>query len=636
MIPRSDDDTNLAERTSDNDSETPRAPAAALSDADARIANAAPTKPVADRDRFVPVPAKRPEAETTATVLDPEGAANGDRTTATTGDDGDGKVVAERRIAALEPVVRRRETATAETRSPIGAGGSPSAPAGAAGADDPDWKRLTLRSTGVDRGGAQSPDVGGKARSDVEAPRDLGLATPRRTGPAFTPRSRTAPANGLVVPKTPPSDVTANTEAPADVSPKDRSGAADTPRLAALSPELRETPRTDLMYRALEPDPVAAKPAPGDLRVLSVGESPKLGVSDDGSAAPTAKRATVTVKNEAASSYSFFTPTPRQDARRGDRRTAGTARPAGSVSPELGDRSVLAPGGRASGVDPGSPRILSNPQIGLGAALARLPVSDDAPEAPAGDAGRLAARPNATDACTTPPSAELEIRRAAQSVVRITAPCQADSVAELSYSGLRLAIPLDREGVGSVLALGFEANAAALVRFVDGEVLDFDIPFTEINRIDRVAVIWELPVALELHALEFGARTGEDDHVHPGNRRDFRSVRRKGGGFLNAYRSYAGVGQNAQIYTIWKRGRTRDGVVKLMIDYASRNRDRLEGTCGTGSYAAPGFIVVRSSSGQLERPIIRRLAAISCSSVAQEIGDKRLISSAIDDLVITD
>ena len=284
--------------------------------------------------------------------------------------------------------------------------------------------------------------------------------------------------------------------------------------------------------------------------------------------------------------------------------------------------AAIAPAGRSAD--------LPNP----GLALRRAPVepgTEPKPERAPKDDTKPAADPN----CTVPPSAELEIRRAARTIVRIAAPCQPESVAELNYSGLRLAIPLDRQGQGKVLALGFEANAAAVVKFTDGKEINFDLPFRGIGRIERIAVVWDIPVALELHALEFGAKTGDDNHVNPQNPRAFGDVRRAGGGFLHTYRGYAGYGQNAQIYTHWKRRGGEGGIVKLMIDYASRNRDRLDGTCGTGTYAAPGFFVLRSSSGRLTKSATRQLASLSCSRVSEEIGDKRLISGAIRDLVVT-
>lgn len=486
-------------------------------------------------------------------------------------------VMAERKVAALDPASKAVSAAIVDARVPLGTDVTPNA-LKAEGAGDADaWKRMVPTSAGPD--------------PDGPAMREAGPADALTGGAG--PGSGGLPGAGAVRPTLPRADLGAAKRLAA-ISPRledDRQSIRhDRPerptphaenvrqklarRTAALSPDQSGTPRPDLMNRSLEPDPVAAKPAPGILAPRSGSDAPP------------------------------------GDAPATDRRIAALPPPAGSV-----------------------------PGAVPGAALARLPINlDDGPPARTGDGDGgeiIAALPGAAAECTVPPSTELEIRRAAQTVIRINAPCQADSVAELSYSGLRLAIPLDREGRGSIVALGFEASAPAIVRFSDDAVLDFDIPFPDVNRVERVAVVWDLPVALELHALEFGAQTGDPNHVYPGNRRTFGDVRRRGGGFLHGYRAYAGVGQNAQIYTHWKRGGAPSGIIKLMVDFASRNRDRLEGTCGDGIYAAPGFVVLRASAGRIERPVTRRLAALPCSRILEEVGDKRLISGAIDDLVIT-
>jgi hypothetical protein len=240
-----------------------------------------------------------------------------------------------------------------------------------------------------------------------------------------------------------------------------------------------------------------------------------------------------------------------------------------------------------------------------------------------------------TQPCEEPPAMTIDVRRAGQTIVSVLASCQADTIAELQYSGLKLAMPLDPEGRGSLLTLGFEANAPALLTFSNGEKIDFDLPFKGVNRVSRVAVVWDTPIALELNALEFGAVAGTKGHVSPENPRNFEMVRPTGGGYLSSYRAEYGVGQNVEVYSHWSHRAGQTGVVKMMIDFASRNRDRLEGTCGDGRYATPQFLIIRSVQGRLERPILRKLAALDCSSVTQESGDKRLIYGAVNDLLIT-
>ena len=276
---------------------------------------------------------------------------------------------------------------------------------------------------------------------------------------------------------------------------------------------------------------------------------------------------------------------------------------------------------------------------GLGQSLGGLPVDQSqAPlentPAPAEAPAKQAALPSANRDCVTPPSTVIDVLRAARTRLSISAPCQANSVAELTFSGIRFAVPLDEEGQGEVSALGFEANAQALLQFADGTEVDFDMPFKNVDRVVRVALVWDSPVNLELNALEFGGALNGPMHVHRDNPREFSDVRRNGGGFLNSFRSVNGVGQNVEIYSHWKRAGGKQGIVQMMINFASRSRDRLPEACGDGPLAAPQFLVVRSMEGQVERPILRKLAALACSEVTQENSGKELILGGISDLLV--
>ncbi|MEL6196923.1 MAG: hypothetical protein AAFT19_03665, partial [Pseudomonadota bacterium] len=184
-----------------------------------------------------------------------------------------------------------------------------------------------------------------------------------------------------------------------------------------------------------------------------------------------------------------------------------------------------------------------------------------------------------------------------------------------------------------LLMFGFEASTEASIEFEDGESISFDIPFTGVERTERVAVAWDDPVQLNLHALEFGAERGGDGHVRPDVARDFRSVRRRGGGYMKTFAPVRGVGQYVQIYSHWIRRGGKAGVVQMYLDYSSRDVDGLEGTCGTGELARPSFKVIRSSRGRVEDPNVRRLAAVDCDDVAT--GESVLIGAAVRDIIIS-
>ncbi|MEM6944222.1 MAG: hypothetical protein AAF565_10785, partial [Pseudomonadota bacterium] len=191
------------------------------------------------------------------------------------------------------------------------------------------------------------------------------------------------------------------------------------------------------------------------------------------------------------------------------------------------------------------------------------------------DVARL---PSTELACVVPPSITLDVRAAGETDLMITSPCHADSVAELTYLKMKFGVKIDRTGRGEIIMFGFETSAEAELAFADGETLEFSVPFTAVERVERVALAWDAPILLGLHALEFGTEREGQGHVSVNQPRDFRTVRRRGGGYLHSFAPVEGVGQNVQIYSHWIRRGGKSGVVKMYVDFTSRFRDRLPST----------------------------------------------------------
>lgn len=278
------------------------------------------------------------------------------------------------------------------------------------------------------------------------------------------------------------------------------------------------------------------------------------------------------------------------------------------------------------------PRERLSPTAAPAAAGTPEPTPDRPAEADDGT-GPLAALPPAAARCAAPPSMTLDIRRAAVTGIILSAPCHAGTIATLSYAGMEFAISLDGRGEGRILTLGFADSTPALITFDDGEKLDFDLPFRGIDRVTRVAMVWEAPVALGLNALEFGAAPGSAGHVHAGNPRDFAQARRSHGGFLTRFHPVAGIGQNVQIYTFWHQRGSGPGVVKLLIDYAQQPEDVVSAACN-GADIQPEVTILRSETGAALRPVLRKLPSLECSYLTRENGDNRLIFDAVDDVVV--
>ena len=264
-------------------------------------------------------------------------------------------------------------------------------------------------------------------------------------------------------------------------------------------------------------------------------------------------------------------------------------------------------------------------------APAPVPAPPTEPRVPRdGDLQSLAAE---VAPCTVAPDMTLDVRRGAITVVSLRAPCHAETVARLSYGGVAFAIPLDGAGQGALTTLGLAVNMPALLQFSNGDKIDFDLPFRGIDRVSRIAITWDGPVDIGLHALEFGAARGSAGHVHAGNPRSFSSARRARGGFLNRYRPRGGVGDNVQVYTFWHKRSGTAGVVELMVDYAAQPDTVVAAVCG-GAVVQPEITVRRSERGLTHRTIMRKLPRLDCSTITRENRDNDLISGAVDDLVV--
>ena len=303
--------------------------------------------------------------------------------------------------------------------------------------------------------------------------------------------------------------------------------------------------------------------------------------------------------------------------------------PEAGVSAADGDGEETSSGVAAAGAAPlprprGQAAEPTDPAERSDAPSDRRPVGEES-------AVEVAALPDAAAVCAMEPAMTVDPRPAGRTQLTVVSPCHAGSIAELRYSDLRLAIPLDETGRGEVEVLGFSDRTRAVLWFRDGREIGFDIPFVGMRNLTRVALVWDAPVVLDLHAFEFGAETGSEGHVHPGNRRSFDEIRRRGGGFLTTYSAIGGIGQNMQVYSFWRRRAGASGVIDLAIDFATRSAERRPDTCGGGPYSAPAFVVLRSHDGEMERALNRRLSAMDCGRLS---GRRVLIEAAVDDVII--
>jgi hypothetical protein len=326
-------------------------------------------------------------------------------------------------------------------------------------------------------------------------------------------------------------------------------------------------------------------------------------------------------------------PPPEAEAAQEARAAAPLAPPAADTPPQV---TAAAPAEAPAEAPPitGVPAAAGGPSP---------PAESGSEPAPGGIAAAPAAAPDATPAgppsqpqapppqpaCTLPATLTLELGPAAMTEVFVDSPCHRGEVAELTYDGLRFAVALDGGGSGSIQAPGFRRSAEATLTLPGREPIGFTLPFRDTGRIDRVAVAWERPAGLDLHAFEFGARPGTGGHVSPERQRSFEAVRRDGGGWLSVYEPAGGRGQRIEVYSFWRRQDGPQGVVKLALGTVPPGPG---GPDACAEAAGTDYTVLRASAGRLERPRLGRIGALDCTVLAGAADG--YIGDAVDDLIV--
>ncbi len=267
------------------------------------------------------------------------------------------------------------------------------------------------------------------------------------------------------------------------------------------------------------------------------------------------------------------------------------------------------------------------------------------------DAGSTRDRAQTEEAAKLPPSEaattsvspaactpRLSTRPGQGGMVRISVEgdCYASRTFALLHAGLEFGGRLGADGVAEIEIPVLEIGPEISARFDDGAIatapLNFDL--RSVEQTHRVAIAWTAPVNLDLHAFEYSAGFGADGHVWEQNPREFREVRRPGGGFHSSFPATVIDGQSIEVYTFWANRRTQPGFMRIVVDHASRGEVASGEFCGQGPLASPGYTVVRAERGAITDRVLSGFTPASCG---QSIGvDVRYSNNALADLKISE
>jgi len=150
----------------------------------------------------------------------------------------------------------------------------------------------------------------------------------------------------------------------------------------------------------------------------------------------------------------------------------------------------------------------------------------------------------------------------------IMAPCQPDARVVIEHSGLTLIGRTDAYGLLTMDIPALETPAFLNVELPDGSVETTLVALPDLADVSRVALQWEAPGALELHAMEFGASFGGPGHIWQEAPGDIATALQGTGGFLVTLGTEATDGPMAQVYTLPHASLRPGDSVAVSIDAA--------------------------------------------------------------------
>ena len=146
----------------------------------------------------------------------------------------------------------------------------------------------------------------------------------------------------------------------------------------------------------------------------------------------------------------------------------------------------------------------------------------------------------------------------------VYAPCDRDAPVTLSHAGLRFDARIGADGQMMMTIPALVEEATVSLTFADGREQTDTTLVPDLAQIERVALHWQGPATLSLHAYEFGAAWGEPGHVHAGS---LRTAPDAGQGFVTALGDPAlGAGHQVQVYSFPRGHSARSGQVVLEIE----------------------------------------------------------------------
>ena len=210
--------------------------------------------------------------------------------------------------------------------------------------------------------------------------------------------------------------------------------------------------------------------------------------------------------------------------------------------------------------------------------------------------------------------------------IAIDSPCRAGRELQIVYGRFAFSRTLDFEGRGNFVLDLFQGTSEPIaVAFSNEERRSLQPQAKDLDKVSKVAVVWQAPVNLDLHAYEYAATAAEPGHIWAKAASSLEATvqqvaqRRRGAGFLSTADDGRKEGAKVEVYTFLHHEEQTSGAVTLALDYESRGSIPASESCGNGRNAEVALeVVMLERTGRVQH----EAALIPAASCGEALPDR--------------
>lgn len=203
----------------------------------------------------------------------------------------------------------------------------------------------------------------------------------------------------------------------------------------------------------------------------------------------------------------------------------------------------------------------------------------------------------------------------------IKAACHKNEDVRLAYGGATFVHRLDGNGKLDLVLDCFAGDAKpAELTFADNAPKSIPIVANDLARVSKVAILWQAPVNLDLHAFEYAALAGQRGHIFAGTPGSAAAALKeteagpRGRGFMSTASDGKTSGDKVEVYTFFNRDDQTTGAVDFAIDDETRGDMPTAANCTGGAEAEVPYRVSLLIRGKVAGTEKGRIGAAACGA----------------------